>query len=1785
MKGLRSWRRLTHSRILAAMLTAALLCTAAAYECSLVFAAEAGTLSPTDDTYVNAGSKSEQNFGASADLLVKYQAADPNVTRQAFLRFDLKPYSLETIGSAKLRIYGSVTEPGVTSVGISVLGGEQDGWSESTMNWGSKPEAEYWLGQFAVTPTARWHEVDVTSFIRKQAQGDGSATLILTQETSPGYVTTFKSKESSAYQPQLVISGAPAMPEMPTWPSGSSLTGGGAAGSNLALQWTPADHQTQVMGYRVYRNGTLLQTLPGTSREFMVTGLQSGKPYTFQIQAGDADGHWTTDGPLYSTTQTKVPTDDAYGNAGSAGDRNFGQTVDLLVKNNVPDLTRRSYLRFDLNGVRTEDIGSAKLMIYGAITEPGPTSLSTSVAGGERHDWTEQALTWNNKPETEHFLGRFDMNRTMRWNQIDVTSYIRKQASEGGYATLSLFQDINPGYATVFKSKEDIHKPYLLISALPSDLQAPHWPQGSKLEPQNVQETSLALTWTKPQTTGGADVSAYRVYKDGELLQELPAAASPSIAVSDLKSNQSYTFQVQAGDSAGRWSTDGPFVTVRTSGNELLQVRLGNVFVQPDPVQFRIRTGRSTVNWLVEDAWGREVTRGASPVSGGELELSIPLEQKGYFTMKVSLEAPGLQPVVLSTPFAVLSSFDLNQVQDSPFGFATHLHRTGFGWGADLIDLIKYSGAKNVRDGIEWNGIEKQKGVYTFSPVPDNYMTKLKEQQENMLFVAGYNNPLYDNNSTPYTDEGREGFARYAKSYFDHYGSQLKWLEVYNEFNIGFGDRGNGPADSRPDYYYPLLKKTFETVKAERPDVTIVGMATAGVPLTWMEDVFKLGGLQYMDAISIHPYQYPAAPEGLTEQLENVKQLIRKYNNGQLKPVWITEFGWPTHLGGRGTEELPQADYLVRGHVLALASGIEKIFWYDFMNDGTKIDYNEDNFGVIRNASDAQGKHTPKPAYAAYAAMTRQLTGAEYVAKDTTQEGVYSYSFRKDNSDIRVAWSISPQAMAIATTQPLEITDIMGNTKVYEPLHGKVYVTLNGEPVYIKGTIQGMVPDDTFIVTSSDQAVLTEPVQLGVRLTNPLGEPLTVTLSSENQTMELTAGPNATVNRTMQLGAMDRLGVKRIQGDLHSGGKRIGYVLRQVRIGEPYAVRVRPVIEDEASRSGSLRVDITNHFSAKPLKVVKVDWEMGSRTGTTNVAKVIAPATKETFSWEAATVEYGKSYTFKATVWLEGFGPIPVSGTLEFNPVAHRTIQVDGTIDEALDEALIDLSKANNKISGYSGPADASGLVWVHWDREHFYMTAKITDNVWAYPAGGGDQWQNDGIQFALAPGIPGESKQWYEYGVAQTPAGPQIYRFLSPSGYSTGLVDKGNLRISRDEAQQTTLYELALPWSELAPIRSEANEAVSFSLLLNDNDGVQRKGYIEWGSGIGGTKEPKLFRTLEWMKQGTQLVLEQAEGTYSDSVELKASLTDANGKPIAGETVEFQVEQERIGSAVTDHAGVATMRYTIQQAADSTADAGEWPIRAEYQGSTSESKLIVRKEQAFLRATDPQVFAAGGLQTIEVTLQQDDAELGRREGIPVTALVTRIHPDGSRIAVSVTEAVYATDEAGIAHIPAQLPAGLYEIRFDIQPNAYYQTTSAVVTAAVYDRTQRGLDMNGFIPLDEAGSLFGPKAKKLHVNIHWEQQAGGSLTGQLRLHAEPLGLELRGETVEWLVIEGDQTYWQTTATDPQGNRYRVRMMAVSEGKNGKEAALLSLQLWGLNGSGQEPLYSTFVKSFQGTFQR
>src|SRR5690606_18240468 len=113
------------------------------------------------------------------------------------------------------------------------------------------------------------------------------------------------------------------------------------------------------------------------------------------------------------------------------------------------------------------------------------------------------------------------------------------------------------------------------------------------------------------------------------------------------------------------------------------------------------------------------------------------------------------------------------------------------------------------RDEQYWEQLETAPGVYDFTVHNhkfEYYMQQLEQHDLKPHILFGYTSVHHDNNSTPYTNAGRQAFASFVQAVLTHYGNQLDTVGVYNEFNArNFGDRGNGPADSLPAYYYPLL--------------------------------------------------------------------------------------------------------------------------------------------------------------------------------------------------------------------------------------------------------------------------------------------------------------------------------------------------------------------------------------------------------------------------------------------------------------------------------------------------------------------------------------------------------------------------------------------------------------------------------------------------------------------------------------------------------------------------------------------------------------------------------------------------------------------------------------------------------------------------------------------------------------------------------------------------------------------------------------------------------------------
>ena len=313
-----------------------------------------------------------------------------------------------------------------------------------------------------------------------------------------------------------------------------------------------------------------------------------------------------------------------------------------------------------------------------------------------------------------------------------------------------------------------------------------------------------------------------------------------------------------------------------------------------------------------------------------------------------------------------------------PAGVGVNIHFTR-GHERDL-DLIAAAGFKFIRMDFGWAGTERQRSQYDWSDY-DELTGNLEKRGLRALYIFDYSNPLYEETVTsrnpvtgqehrdtasPQHPESVAAFARWAAAAAGHFrGRHILW-EIWNEPNITFWK-------PKPDaqQYSTLALATCKAIRAVDPQATILAPATSEVPLAFIETLFAAGALEYLDAVSVHPYRsYSKPPETAAEDYQKLRALIERYAPTPQKkktPIISGEWGYASHRRGVSLEK--QADFIVRQQLANLLQGVPISIWYDWKNDGPDPEEREHNFGAM--TLDLQ----PKPAYCALQTMTRELAG------------------------------------------------------------------------------------------------------------------------------------------------------------------------------------------------------------------------------------------------------------------------------------------------------------------------------------------------------------------------------------------------------------------------------------------------------------------------------------------------------------------------------------------------------------------------------------------------------------------------------------------------------------------------------------------------------------------------------------------------------------------------------------------------------------------------------------------
>jgi len=870
---------------------------------------------------------------------------------------------------------------------------------------------------------------------------------------------------------------------------------------------------------------------------------------------------------------------------------------------------------------------------------------------------------------------------------------------------------------------------------------------------------------------------------------------------------------------------------------------IGNAFTVGQPVRLGFTTNAATMTWTVRDATGTEVAKGSATAASLNGRLPLNISTAGWYQADLKAVAADGTTTTGGTDFSVLTPYDFSTSTDTRIGTASGLGRSGtVNPGNNSVALMAMGGISTARDEAYWANAETTPGVIQFPQAVKDYKAALDSNNVDFLNILDYGNPLYYPDEAPSTEPQRAAFARYAVAAVNEFGTAHTTYELWNEWNHRDLD---GPAGGTADSYVALLKTTSAAIRAAHPDVKLAGpsLAIIGDWQSWFTRFADLGGLDYVDAVSIHPYVYPNDAEAALSYVDTIRSIMTAH--GSSKPIYITEQGWPTGTHQTAVSELSQARNLVRGQLTSFADGVARYTTYNFMDSGTNPSDVEHRFGTVRNVLDSRGALVPKPSYVATAVLARAIDQLPVIGQTTFGTGGRDVSFNAGRGQsVHAVWSTTPGLVNVSAPagSTVQVTDLYGaRTTLTADAGGHVWVSVGVDPVYLRGAISTIAPSTRFALSVSPE-IAGDAVSGTLTFVNPDPRAHAYSVAAGGGTTRGTAPAGSTVTASVGYPAQASTGARTYKATVTVDGRAVGYVTTTGTATPPLAVAGSHALD--VNGNDILRLRVTNS-SNQAVTFAGLDWASGSGSGTVLAGTALA-------AHSGTSVDVPLTLT-AASAWsasLRISGRDPVRSTGKLTPVTSptvataHTVTVDGVIDPAVGQLPpISLTGTGTPpVTGWGGPSDLSGSLWLSHDANNLYLSARITDDVQSQPNRNGMIWAGDSLQLGLTAGAPGEATRTQEIGAALTDAGTvDVYRW-APTDVSSqppGVQAK----VVRDAAAHTTTYEIALPWTTLG--FAARDRLLSSTVVINENDGTGRRGWLTWGTGLAESKNPAGFNAI----------------------------------------------------------------------------------------------------------------------------------------------------------------------------------------------------------------------------------------------------------------------------------------------------------------------------------------------------
>jgi len=328
------------------------------------------------------------------------------------------------------------------------------------------------------------------------------------------------------------------------------------------------------------------------------------------------------------------------------------------------------------------------------------------------------------------------------------------------------------------------------------------------------------------------------------------------------------------------------------------------------------------------------------------------------------------------------------------------------------LPLIDELGYPALRLDLTWRRIADAQGLVNPDAPILRSVVDAPPQIVDPLIILGYGHPAFQEGGRPSTPQSRTAFVDYALASVSRLHDRSKFFEVWNEWNVeGMGQTPASEGRGKVEDYVSLLRETYTALKARHPDLVILGGATGGIGRQddYMPRAIKLGLLDSLDGLSIHPYFFGAEgdvtlPEvAIPSRLHQLRSWLNEAPSRRDIPLYVTELGWPTYHEQYGVTDEVQSLYMARSVLLLAAEKEVRGVWiYELRDGGDDPKDREDHFGVV--ARDG----APKPAFhrmRELIALLRSARTIEQVANGSEGRAITMRLVMKDGTETWVCWT------------------------------------------------------------------------------------------------------------------------------------------------------------------------------------------------------------------------------------------------------------------------------------------------------------------------------------------------------------------------------------------------------------------------------------------------------------------------------------------------------------------------------------------------------------------------------------------------------------------------------------------------------------------------------------------------------------------------------------------------------------------------------------------------------------